>query len=221
MEIVREIETSEFLQNWRWYAGALQQYHYATLMLIEVFAHPGMDHAMRAWELLSWIFEVPDCVPHTHKGRWVLEGTVGVMKEYLKARKLRCPTIMDEVIAPSSPAMPTSQKPRKIAARPTRTAHPTQTRGKCTSRSSLSRGNSRGTISDNHLGTFGNANLLNRASPQTSMMSNMRASLQDIAMASGAREMHMNGVPYRHTEQASPGQVRLTPLRSLYLTKDH
>lgn len=206
MEIVKEIETSDFLQRWRWYAGALQQYHYATLMLIEVFAHPGTDHAMRAWELLGWIFEVPSSVPHTHKGRWVLEGAVGVMKEYLKARKLRCPTIMDEVIAPSSPVMPTSPKLRRIAARPTKTITTTQTRGKCTTRSGISQGNSRGTISDNHPGTLANANLPNRALPQTPVMSNMRASLKDIAMASGARGMHMDGVAYENTERASTGR---------------
>ena len=106
MEIAREIETSEFLRPWRWYAGALQQHSYATLMLIEVFGSPGADYAKRAWESLDWIFQVPACVPHIHKGRWVLQGALGVMKEYLKARKLRCPTLMDERLERDSRSLP-------------------------------------------------------------------------------------------------------------------
>ena len=104
MEVAKEIETSDDLRPWRWYAGALQQHSFATLILIEVFGFPRLDYAKRAWESLDWIFQVPSCVPLTHKGRWVLEGAVGVMKEYLKARKLRCPTFMDErlEITPSS-----------------------------------------------------------------------------------------------------------------------
>ena len=96
MEVAREIETSDNLRPWRWYAGALQQHSFATLILIEVFGFPYLDYAKRAWESLDWIFQVPSSVPIVHKGRWVLEGAVGVMKEYLKARKLRCPTFMDE-----------------------------------------------------------------------------------------------------------------------------
>ena len=104
MEVAKEIETSDFFRPWRWYAGALQQHSFATLMLIEVFGFPYTNYAKRAWESLDWIFQVPSCVPHIHKGRWVLQGAVAVMKCYLKARSLRCPTFMDERlgIAPSS-----------------------------------------------------------------------------------------------------------------------
>ena len=111
MEIAREIETSDSLRPWRWYAGALQQHSYATLMLVEVFAFPGADYAKRAWESLDWIFQVPSGIPHIHKGRWVLQGALGVMREYLKARKLRCPTLMDErlEIVSSSPPQTLSQ----------------------------------------------------------------------------------------------------------------
>lgn len=109
MEIAKEIETSDDLRPWRWYAGALQQHSFATLVLVEVFAFPYLDYAKRAWKSLDWIFQVPPSVPLDHKGRWILEGAVGVMKEYLKARKLRCPTFMDErlEIVPSSFRTPT------------------------------------------------------------------------------------------------------------------
>ena len=108
MEISKEIETSDVLHPWRWYAGALQQHTYATLILIEVFGFPGADYAERAWDSLDWIFQVPSFVPHFHKGRWVLEAAVNVMKEYLKTRKLRCPTLMDERLCTLSSQTPTS-----------------------------------------------------------------------------------------------------------------
>ena len=156
MEIAREIETSEFLRPWRWYAGALQQHHYATLMLIEVAAFPDSHCVMRAWESMDWIFQVPSCIPHNHKARWVLEGASGVMKEYLKARKLRCPTIMDERlgIAPSSPVTPTSPKLRSIAPGPIKKPTTVQSSGTGTSRSGQSRANFQGTLSDDHPETF-------------------------------------------------------------------
>ena len=123
MEVAKKIETSGHLRPWLWYAGALQQHHFATLMAIEVFGSPQLDYAKRAWKSLDWVFQVPCDVPHAHKGRWVLEGAVEVMKKYLKARKLRCPTLMDErlVIVASSPRTPTlSQAPTKSKTRASR-----------------------------------------------------------------------------------------------------
>ena len=151
MEIAKEIETSELLRRWRWYAGALQQHNYATLMLVEAFGYPGTEHAKRAWESMDWIFQVPSCVPYDHKARWVMEGAVGVMREYYKARKLRCPTLMDERLVKVSSSSPTAKlpKPRELAARPRELA---QSSSKGTSHSGQSRVNSRGILED-HLGT--------------------------------------------------------------------
>lgn len=218
MEIAKELETSDNLRRWRWYAGALQQHSYATLMLIEVFAHPGMDYEVRAWESLDWVFQVPSCVPHTHKARWVLEGVVGIMKKYLKARKLRCPTLMDERlgIAPSGPRI----KPRKIAARPTLRATTAQSRGKRgkgNSPSGQSQVNSQGDISYNHLGTLAKQSQLDHALSQMSETNNKRASLPDMAMTSGAKAMLMDGVTYEGKERVYTGRVCRLMFRSLCL----
>ena len=209
MEIAKEIETSEFLRPWRWYAGALQQYHYATLMLVEVAAYPERDYVMRAWESLDWIFEVPSCVPFSHKARWVLEGAVEVCKEYRKARKLRCPTVMDERlgIAPSSPLSPTSPKRRKAGARTTKTATMAHSGRKDTSRSGQSHVNSRGTCSGYYCWTLADKVLLGGELSQLLVMSNMRASLQDMAMTSGAQAMTMDGVAHKSTEQSYTDRV--------------
>lgn len=155
MEYAKEIETSEFLRRWRWYAGALQQHQYATLMLMEIFAFPKRDYETRAWESMDWIWQVPSCIPHHHKARWVVEGAYGVMKEYLKARKLRCPISMDERlgIVPSSLVMPKSPKLRSIDTRPMKKAATAQSRGTRSSRSGQSRANFQGTLFNDHPGT--------------------------------------------------------------------
>ena len=196
MEIVKEIETSEFLRRWRWYASALQQHMYATLMLIEVFAFPGADYATRAWESMDWIFQVPPCVPQNHKARWVMEGAVGVLKEYLKARKLRCPTTMDERlgIAPDSPLRPKSPKLRKIAARPTKKAIRAQSRGKRTSRSG-------------DPGTPANTVLLDCALSQSPVTSDVGASQQDMETTSGPPANFTGGLTHKNTDQVYTSRV--------------
>ena len=122
MEIAREIETSHALRPWRWYAGAIQQHNYATLMLIEVFGSPGADYARRAWESLDWVFQVPSCIPQLHKGRWVLEGALNVIKQYLKARKLRYPTLMDERLEAQQSNLPTQLPSQTMEMRNSRTS---------------------------------------------------------------------------------------------------
>ena len=171
---------------------------------------------MRAWKSMDWIFEVPSCVPHNHKARWVMEGTVGVLKEYLKVRKLRCPTTMDERlgIASSSPLTPKSSKLRKIAAGPTKTATTAHSRGKGTPRSGQSQLNSQGAASDDHLGTPTNTILPDRALPQVPVTSNIRTSLQDTRMTSDAQAMLTDGVTDKNTEELFTGQVRRLAFRS-------
>ena len=149
MEIAKEIETSEFLRPWRWYAGALQQHNYATAMLVEFFANPGTEYAKRAWESMDWIFEVPSCIPYEHKARWVMEGAVGAMRSYLKTRKLRYPTLMDERLGIVSSSSHTATL-RELAAKPRTTAVLAQSSSKGTSCSGQSRVNSHG-ILDDHL----------------------------------------------------------------------
>ena len=147
MKIAKEIETSEFLRPWRWYAGALQQHDYATLMLVQCFANPWATYAEPAWESMNWIFEVPPCIPYPHKARWVMEGAVEAMKEYLKTRKLRYPTLMDERLGTASRSFHTAAL-RKLAARPRTTAGLAQSLSKGTSCSGQFRVNSHGILND-------------------------------------------------------------------------
>lgn len=198
MEIAKEIETSEFLRPWRWYAGALQQHSYATLMLIEVFAFPQSDFAVRAWESLDWIFQVPSCIPQVHKARWVCEAAVGIMKEYRKARKLRCPTLMDERlgIVPNYRRIPGLLKRRKIAAK---TATTTQHKGNGISRPGQHQADPQGTVSDNQLATATDTINLDGALSQMRVASDLEARLEHIETTYGVQAM--DGVTYENTEK--------------------
>ena len=144
LENAKEIETSEFLRPWRWYAGALQQHNYATLMLVECFANPGREYAKSAWESMDWIYEVPPCIKYRHKARWVMEGAVEAMRVYLKTRKLRYPTLMDERLGIVSRSCHMATL-REVAARPRTTA----VSSKGTSCSGQSQVNSHGILDDN------------------------------------------------------------------------
>ena len=221
MEIAKKIETSEFLRSWRWYAGALQQHSYATLMLIEIFAFPWRDYAKRAWESLDWIFQVPSCVPHIHKARWVLEGTVDVLKEYTKARKLRCPTLMDERLerAPTSPRALILPELQEIPSR--QTASTAQYGGKGIPRSCQLQVNRHDTISDDHLRTLADTILQDRALSQLPVPSDTRGSLQDMAATSDAQATFMDSVTYENTEKVCIDWVCRLSSRSLCLVQEY
>ena len=99
METVVEIETCPDFQPWLWYAGALQQHHYALLMLVEMFAFPDRRNAPRIWNCLDYVFEIPKEIPEKQKGRWVMTQVRNNMGLFVKARKLRWPAMMDEIVA--------------------------------------------------------------------------------------------------------------------------
>ncbi len=95
MAIAKEIETSEGLEPWLWYAGALVQHHYALLMLVEFFMHPHRKGAEFAWNYLDWVFEVPpERANDPQKARRLLTKARNGMRAYLTAKRLRCPNSM-------------------------------------------------------------------------------------------------------------------------------
>lgn len=95
MAIAKEIETSEGLRPWLWFAGALYQHDYALLMLVELFMHPYRKGAIFTWNYLDWVFEVPpDQVNDPQKARRLLTKVRNEMRAYLTAKRLRCPNYM-------------------------------------------------------------------------------------------------------------------------------
>ena len=95
MESAIELETSPALAQYSWYAGALNQYHYALLLLMEVFAFPQRREADRIWACLDYVFETPNPnLPKTEKARWVVTEVRNKMGIYVDARKVRAPKDM-------------------------------------------------------------------------------------------------------------------------------
>ncbi len=95
MESAIELETSPVLAPYAWYAGALNQYHYALLLLMEVFAFPQRREADRIWACLDYVFETPNPhTPKTEKARWVVTEVRNKMGIYVDARKVRAPKEM-------------------------------------------------------------------------------------------------------------------------------
>ena len=87
-------ETLPSLQAWSWFAGALQQYHTAFLLLAEVFTYPMRREADRIWTVLDYVFEVPSQLSRDQKARLILTEIRDRMDAYRNARKLRAPTTM-------------------------------------------------------------------------------------------------------------------------------
>lgn len=95
MECAIELETSPSLSMWSWYAGAIQQYHYALLILIEIYAFPMRKEADRIWACLDYIFDVPRNLPREHKGRWIITQVRDKTGYYMGVRKARAPAKID------------------------------------------------------------------------------------------------------------------------------
>lgn len=72
LEMSVTLETLPELKLWSWYSGALQQYHTAFLLLMEVFVNPKRKEADRIWNCLDFIFECDPSENREVKARKVL-----------------------------------------------------------------------------------------------------------------------------------------------------
>ena len=111
MESAIELETSPALSTWAWYAGAIQQYHYALLILIEIYAFPMRKEADRIWACLDYIYEVPPGMNREQKGRWIITQIRDKTSVYMGARKARAPAKIDSFAPQPSRSTSHSQSP--------------------------------------------------------------------------------------------------------------
>ncbi|KAI4203370.1 MAG: hypothetical protein LQ350_001891 [Teloschistes chrysophthalmus] len=103
MERAIQMETSPELSPWAWYSGAIQQYHTALLLLMEIFANPNRKEANRIWRCLDYVFEIPAHIPKDQKGRWVMTEIRDRMGLYIASRKLMAPSsLLDRIGSQSS-----------------------------------------------------------------------------------------------------------------------
>ena len=82
------------MSPWVWYAGAIQQYQTAFLLLAEVFAYPMRKEADRIWRCIDFVFEPPLHLDREQKARLILSEIRDRMSVYRDARKLKAPTGM-------------------------------------------------------------------------------------------------------------------------------
>ncbi|KAL9032984.1 MAG: hypothetical protein Q9180_006192, partial [Flavoplaca navasiana] len=102
MERAITIETSPALSPWAWYSSAIQQYHSALLLLMEIFAFPNRKEADRIWRCLDYVFEIPANIPKDQRGRWVMTEVRDKMGIYIASRKVMAPSSMLERIGSQS-----------------------------------------------------------------------------------------------------------------------
>ena len=121
MESAIELETSPALSTWAWYAGAIQQYHYALLILIEIYAFPMRKEADRIWACLDYIYEVPPGMTREQKGRWIITQIRDKTTAYMGARKARAPAKLENFQpvssqrSTSSSQSPTAGVPQSVS----------------------------------------------------------------------------------------------------------
>ncbi|KAL8998361.1 MAG: hypothetical protein Q9169_002574 [Polycauliona sp. 2 TL-2023] len=102
MERAITIETTPALSPWAWYSSAIQQYHSALLILMEIFAFPNRKEADRIWRCLDFVFEIPPHIPKNQRARWVLTEVRDKMGIYIASRKVMTPSSMLERIGSQS-----------------------------------------------------------------------------------------------------------------------
>ena len=126
MECAIELETSPSLSMWSWYAGAIQQYHYALLILIEIYAFPMRKEADRIWACLDYIFDVPRNLPREQKGRWIITQVRDKTGYYMGMRKARAPAKIDSFSEQAQRSTTSSASPVNIAQQSSGNARPQQ-----------------------------------------------------------------------------------------------
>lgn len=97
------METSPKLDPWAWISGAHQQYHYALLLCMEIFALPNLPDANRIWTCLDYVFEVPPHLTQEQKSRWILTEVRDRTELFASSRKVRAPTGLVDRLAQQTP----------------------------------------------------------------------------------------------------------------------
>ena len=98
LEMAILLETEPELKPWAWYGGALNQYHTAFLLLMEVFTHPYRAGADRMWTCLDYVFECDPAEPRASKGKKILSELHQKTAIYHSLRGMRAPVGMDKYV---------------------------------------------------------------------------------------------------------------------------
>ena len=110
LEASVQLETDPALLLWSWYHGAIQQYHTALLLMLEIFAFPYRKEADRIWACLDYIFEIPQGISREQKGRWVMTQVRDRVAFLMANKRVKVPQAMIDKMGgtggQSSPGLP-------------------------------------------------------------------------------------------------------------------
>jgi hypothetical protein len=114
MEAAVALETRPELRNWNWYGGALNQYHTAFLLLMEVYVYPQRKEADRIWVCLDYIFECDPTEPRRVKGKKILSELQQKTAVYQSMRGMRAPVQMNKHVGQREPRILDKNKERSM-----------------------------------------------------------------------------------------------------------
>jgi hypothetical protein len=114
MEAAVALETLPELRNWNWYGGALNQYHTAFLLLMEVYVYPQRKEADRIWACLDYIFECDPTEPRRSKGKKILSELQQKTAVYQSMRGMRAPVQMNKHVGQREPRVLDKIKDRSM-----------------------------------------------------------------------------------------------------------
>lgn len=113
IETAVALETLPELRNWSWYGGALQQYHTAFLLLMEVYVYPQRKEADRIWHCLDYIFECNPTEERRLKGKKILSELQQKTAVYQSMRGMRAPVVMNKHVGQRAPRVSDRYVPLK------------------------------------------------------------------------------------------------------------
>lgn len=118
LEMAILLETTPELKPWSWYGGALNQYHTAFLLLMEVFIHPHRAGADRMWTCLDYVFETSPDEPRNVKAKKVLSELQQKTAVYQSLRGMRAPSAMGKYANAMVAPRPTDRSGSPIVSEP-------------------------------------------------------------------------------------------------------
>ncbi|KAJ9655678.1 hypothetical protein H2198_005475 [Neophaeococcomyces mojaviensis] len=107
-------DTDPKFENFKWYGSALQQWHTAFLLLIEVFVYPNRREADRIWAIADHVFEPDLSLTRVQKARSILAAVRDRAAAYRNLRKMREPVSMRNRLNTSLPARGRIRGPEMI-----------------------------------------------------------------------------------------------------------
>ncbi|KAK5946202.1 hypothetical protein PMZ80_000343 [Knufia obscura] len=111
----------------KWYNSALQQWHTAFLLLVEVFVFPNRREADRIWSIADHVFEPDLTLTRVQKARSILGAVRDRAVAYREVRRLREPVSMRNRLSTSLPARGRIRGPEMILPPGQQSEQPTQT----------------------------------------------------------------------------------------------